>query len=384
MRWLVIAFLAACTAERPRPDGAPTTGSVHPVGISDPASDDFHGRELARRGWDLATCAGCHGDDFAGGAANVSCKSCHEAGPDACTTCHRDGAERSMTGAHASHRLESCAECHPVPARWDDDGHVRRGGVADPSPAEVTFGARAAQTLDPADRHGPPQFADGTCANVYCHGDVLHAGGGNASRPRWDATPIGGCASCHGKPPPSHAQDRCDSCHPANRHLDGVVQIGRAPGCNGCHGDAGSPAPPVDLSGNTFTTAIGVGAHRAHLDAPSRLRGPIACETCHRVPGQLFEAGHLDTPAPAEVTASLGWDRASRTCGAWCHGPARPDWTKLGGASCGSCHGVPPASHAPGPLTSCATCHPRTIDASGAIILTGSTSEHIDGDVDVF
>lgn len=384
-----VIVVAACATERARPDAAPASG-IHPAGILDPASDDFHGRELARRGWDLALCAGCHGEDFGGGAARSSCNECHPAGPDACATCHRPG---SMSGAHRTHALAdvACAECHVVPARWDADGHVRRGGEADPPPAEVVLGARAQHTLDPADRAGAAVFAGGACANVYCHGDVLRAGGGLATRPRWDdPTPPGGCDRCHASPPPSHAQDRCETCHPASApHLDGAVQIGRTAGCDGCHGDATSPAPPVDLAGNTFTTALGVGAHRAHVLAPSRLRGPVACATCHQVPAQVGAPGHLDSPPPAEVEAPLGWDRAAATCAsAWCHGGARPVWTETGGAACGTCHGVPPASHAPGlPITACAGCHPRTIDPSGAIILTpgpdGPTSEHIDGDVDL-
>jgi len=385
-RWLLVV-LAACAAERSRPDADPATGMIHPHGISDPSSDDFHARELARRGWDLALCATCHGDDFAGGAAKVSCNGCHREGPTACTTCHRD-----ETGAHRIHaeRALTCAECHVVPARWDDEGHVRRAGASDPAPAEVTFGARAQLTLDPADRAGPPMFAEGRCANVYCHGDVLHAGGGIEPRPRWDdPAPAGGCVRCHGAPPPSHAQDRCESCHPSNVHLDGIVQVGRTSGCDGCHGDATSPAPPTDLTGNQFTTAIGVGAHRAHVLAPSRLRGPIECATCHRVPAAIGETGHLDSPPPAEVATSLAWDRGVESCAtAWCHGTARPIWTQSGGAACGSCHGIPPASHAPNqPITSCTTCHPRTIDATGNILITigptGPTSEHIDGDVDL-
>jgi predicted CxxxxCH...CXXCH cytochrome family protein len=384
----VLAGAAACAEERPRPDGTPV-GRVHPAGILDPASEAFHGREVARRGWDLRVCARCHGDDFAGGLAGASCTTCHggEGGPGACATCHRDG---PVTGAHRVHRDAGagCAECHVVPARWDDPGHV----IGDPAPAEVTFGALAGATLAPADRAGPPRFAGGRCENVYCHGDVLHAGGGLAPRPRWDEPgPAGGCDRCHAAPPPSHAQDRCESCHPAGRHLDGALQIGRAPGCGGCHGGAASAAPPADLLGQTATTAIGVGAHQAHLQAPSRLRGPIACETCHRVPAQLLDAGHLDSPPPAEVAAGLGWERGAARCAtAWCHGPAAPVWTESGGASCGTCHGVPPAtaSHLPGmPLTACAACHPRTIDAAGAIRIfdgpTGPTSEHIDGDVDL-
>jgi hypothetical protein len=34
------------------------------------------------------------------------------------------------------------------------------------------------------------------------------------------------------------------------------------------------------------------------------------------------------------------------------------------------------------PLTSCATCHPGTVDAFGNIIVTGTNSEHINGVVD--
>lgn len=354
---------------------------MHPPGILDETSADFHGAELARRDWDFALCASCHGEDFRGGPSGVDCTSCHAEGPTACVTCHQDG---PSTGAHAAHRAAqlACAECHVTPARWDATGHI----VGDVAPAEVTFGARAALTPVAADRQGPPRFEGGTCANVYCHGDTLHAGGAVTS-PRWDQPITTGCGSCHGAPPPSHAQDGCATCHPADApHIDGTTQIGRTTGCDGCHGTAASPAPPVDLAGNTYTTALGVGAHQAHLVAPSGLRGPIACATCHLVPATVEAAGHLDSLAPAEVTASVGWDRATATCAtAWCHGPARPVWTTTGGAACGSCHGLPPqtASHDAGmTLTDCATCHPQSVTPSGAILTVGGTSQHLDGDVD--
>ncbi len=394
--WVAALVLAAaCATERPRSEGVPVTGTLHPRGILDPTSDEFHGRELARRDWDLDLCAICHGEDFSGGAANASCNDCHQGGPTACATCHPDG---ELTGAHRVHATApvACSECHLVPDRWDAEGHLRRDGAVDPPPAEITFGARAQLTLAPGDRQGPPTVVEGRCTNVYCHGDVLHAGGGSETRPRWDdATPAGGCVRCHASPPPSHAQDLCTTCHPnpasSTAHIDGIVQVGRTSGCGGCHGSAVSPAPPTDLTGKIFTTAIGVGAHQAHLVAPSRLSGAIACASCHQVPTQIVETGHIDSPAPAEVTAALGWDRAAETCAnAWCHGSARPVWTEQGGTSCGSCHGIPPSTpaHTPGQsFTSCATCHPRTIDSSGTILINvgpnGPTSEHIDGNLDL-
>ena len=389
-----MALLAAwgCSESRTRPDGGPAVVSVHPAGILDAQSDDFHVRELIRHDWDFAVCARCHGDDFTGGTSGKSCRNCHPAGPTACETCH--GPQGPISAAHIVHRTVgqlACSECHVVPATWDAEGHIRQNGVAVPPPAKVVFGARAGLTIAAADRAGPPTYAAGVCTNIYCHGAALHRAGGTATAPRWDdPAPAGACDRCHGAPPPSHAQARCASCHPSTApHIDGVVQIGRTAGCDGCHGDASSPAPPTDLTGNTLTTAIGVGAHRAHLAVPTGLRGPIACATCHRVPTTIGEVGHIDSPPPAEVVAAVGWDRASETCATACHGAARPVWTTSAPPVCGSCHGVPPSTpaHAPDlPLSSCTTCHPNTVDASGRILLTsgpgGVTSAHMNGVVD--
>ncbi|HZJ65315.1 MAG TPA: CxxxxCH/CxxCH domain-containing protein [Kofleriaceae bacterium] len=385
--WIAIVVLAGCADERDlsTPCEGDCAPRIHRAGILDPASDAFHGRELARRGWDFALCAGCHGSDFSGGAAQVSCSSCHRDGPTACTTCHGAGPTSNAHGVHAR-RGVACAQCHVVPARWDDDGHLFQDGVAITGPAKVAFGALAATAT--ADRAGPPTWDGATCRNVYCHGDALHAGGGSTTQPRWDdPASAGDCNRCHASPPPSHARTDCATCHPASApHIDGALQVGRTAGCDGCHGTAASPAPPVDLAGNTATTALGVGAHQAHLQGRSRLAAPIACATCHAVPAAITSPGHIDAAGPAQVVTGLGWNRTSETCAtAWCHGPARPRWTARGEVSCGSCHGIPPddASHTPDmPLTRCATCHPGTVDAFGNIIVTGANSEHINGVVD--
>jgi predicted CxxxxCH...CXXCH cytochrome family protein len=404
---VLVVVLAGCSSDRDLPDAEPATG-VHPSGISDETSAAFHGKEIARRGYDLDVCAHCHGERFDGGAAGVTCLKCHPDGPDACTTCHRDG---PTTNAHLVHRIagQTCAECHVVPTRWNDEGHVRRGGQADPLPAEVTFGARAAQTLQATDRPGPPTFADGTCTNVYCHGAVLHAGGGTTTAPRWnDPQPSGGCTQCHGEPPPSHVQSTCDACHKAAPHLDGKLDLDTD--CNGCH-----RSTPVftDLAGNTDPTTLTVGAHQAHITGPSRLRGPIACSECHREPASVTDPGHLDSLLPAEVfPAGAGllaradssvptWDRGTAVCsGTYCHGGGiylssdpvagvvrDPSWVAPNQVFCGSCHGVPPTTHAQNlTLQDCARCHP-SVDASGNPILTGeggaTTSKHLDGVVDV-
>lgn len=383
----LVVGLLACSTEREPPDAYPIQG-VHPEGFANPEDPDFHGHALERIGWDLGNCARCHGEQFDGGSANVTCRDCHANGPDACDTCHQQD-----TGSHPQHLTNgvACNECHVVPAHWSDEGHVRKTGEPDPPPAEIVFGARAVATLDPAHREGEATFANGACANVYCHGDALEAdGGGLAPEPRWnEPEPTGSCVRCHGAPPPDHVSNACLSCHPSPAsatHIDTVVQVGSGSDCSGCHGSAANPAPPRDLSGNTLESALGVGAHQPHLLGSSRLRGPIACETCHRVPATRDEPGHIDTLPPAEVEPTLAWDREAQTCMAWCHGPAQPVWTSGTGAFCGSCHGVPPISlpHHPGmQLGDCATCHSRSIDAQGGFVFNNGISEHIDGDVDL-
>ncbi len=399
--------LAACSVDRDLPPGEPATG-VHPPGMLSVNNPNFHGKLVESLDYDLTICQKCHGEDFAGGKAGVSCLRCHEKGPTDCETCHPG----PRSGAHPQHLAvgRECSDCHIVPTKWDDEGHLRRNGEFDPPPAEVTFGALANQSLDPADRSGPPTYADGTCTNVYCHGAVLHAGGGTTPAPKWDDhRPIGGCDQCHGKPPPSHAQSECQSCHRDAPHLDGKLEVGG--GCDGCHGSAASPAPPNDLSGNTLTTSLGVGAHQAHLTGASRLRGPIACNECHLVPTAVGDVGHIDTALPAEVfpagsgtlartdDANPSWDRIAGTCdNTYCHGGGNllsadtssglvrsPAWTaSTGQVYCGSCHGIPPSNHAQNlTVRDCATCHP-SVDAFGnPIIETDGTSKHLDGVVDV-
>jgi predicted CxxxxCH...CXXCH cytochrome family protein len=394
----LIVLALACAEERTLEDACVDCG-LHPSGILDPASDDFHGRELARRDWDFPLCAGCHGDDFAGGKSGASCLDCHEDGPTACDTCH-DAEPR--TGGHPAHlgegpmeRRFECAECHQVPERWDDEGHILRAGAADPSPAEIHFGAAASATPPFAVRDAEPSYAPetGTCAGVYCHGDVLTAGGAGITRPVWTGADQAGCGTCHGVPPASHAPESdCASCHVTGDHID--RELGVAGTCSGCHGDDSSPAPPRDLSGDVLTSAMGVGAHRGHLEADLRLRGPMACADCHQVPAATDSAGHIDTPRPAEVALVGGgdWRRSDATCRSWCHGDSEPVWTRVGQGEvfCGSCHGVPPAGDDHDPdleLTDCAGCHPATVDDFGNILRSGDpgaeTSEHMDGDVDL-
>ncbi|MDF1564543.1 MAG: CxxxxCH/CxxCH domain-containing protein [Deltaproteobacteria bacterium] len=361
----------------------------------------------------LLLCAACEGAPLADGVPDdLSCSTCH-GGPESSAPPSALSGETATeaigVGAHQAHLQDGairaalpCESCHVVPAEIGAAGHV------DPLPAEVSFEAG----LDKATGQGTWDRTTATCSEVYCHGVTL--AGGTTKTPVW--TLVDGsqsqCGSCHGNPPvtPTHpAASQCHLCHrgtvaadgsidvAGGMHIDGKLDVdGTA--CDSCHGGSGEPAPPLDLAGNTETTAPGVGAHREHLAASSWHRTMI-CDDCHLVPGQIDAAGHLDTPAPAELTwagiaiadgAAPTYDRTTGACAdAYCHGgtlklgpgtvPA-PVWTVVDDSqdACGACHGVPPGgSHPPVSPTECGSCHPW----SG--LTPDDPATHIDGKVDL-
>ncbi len=403
---------------------------LHPGGIMNPTDPAFHGTQIRDSGYDFELCAGCHGEDFSGGKAQASCLTCHENGPTDCGTCHdtppRDLAHQTHgNGGNAANGFD-CTECHVVPTEWDDVGHVLLAdGTVDSPPADVAFGAIAKATPAGYTRDADPVFdpIDKRCSNVYCHGGVLGDSSATNTTPVWNGTDQATCGSCHGLPPSSHASDQCATCHPRaftaagplakDTHIDLMVQVGKTgSGCNDCHGTGADGAPPTDLSGNTATTALGVGAHQAHVTGLRRLTAPLACSACHLAPTDIDSVGHIDSAAPAEVFpggAAFGgvaarmnavptWDRATATCSdVLCHGGGNleagavstPVWTAVGQLNqtfCGSCHPVPPTSgvHIGKTLADCTNCH-SSIGADGLPIITGppgaETSEHIDGNL---
>jgi predicted CxxxxCH...CXXCH cytochrome family protein len=349
-----------------------------------------------------------------------------------------------QSGAHSVHynggllrRQLDCSECHVKPAAYTDPGHLfdAQGNVIT-SPAPVVFGTLANASLPGKPRSGPPTWdaSTQTCTNIYCHGATFGDTTVANPSPTWStgAGPAT-CTTCHGQPPSDHALSQCNLCHsqivdaqnnlinPA-LHLVGAVSLGDGSGtCSACHGSTMSPAPPKDLEGDTATTAVGVGAHTSHLFATHKLSAPVPCAACHLVPSTVTSPGHIDHPLPATVfpnspefmsiatddNADAAWSHSAATCNnVYCHGGGqhlsadtsatnqKPVWTSVGTgeAACGACHGIPPNDGTPGhtanaPLYTCVNCHAKTVDASGAIIVTTTdggqgTSYHINGMVD--
>lgn len=160
----------------------------------------------------------------------------------------------------------------------------------------------------------------------------------------------------------------------------------------GCHGSDTSNSPPSSVSGATETTAVAVGAHRAHLNPGASWHRVVACADCHVVPAAVGSPGHMDGDNKAELTFSsvampATWN--GTTCTTRCHGTAAwggtkvaPTWTLVDGsqATCGSCHGTPPPAPHPQGVTNCAQCHPTMEESSLAF---RDPSSHINGVIDV-
>ena len=336
------------------------------------------------------------------------CMSCHGMGNSSAPPkdLHNDTLPTDrQVGAHAVHlsggsvsTAVACNDCHLVPTELNSPGHVDTM-----EPAEVVFSGRSSANLS------RPVYssATGRCTNTYCHGAQSTAG--TNPNPLWNAPGTAGCGSCHGLPPaaPHPPGNNCESCHAptagpgmtiasAATHVDGIVQV-TAGDCSSCHGTMGNPAPPKDLSGGSDTTQRSVGAHASHLNATLGIAAPVACEQCHLVPAQLNSPGHIDSALPAEVSfapfsstdgATPMYNPATGTCTTYCHGMTLPGgalttpvWNRVDGsqASCGSCHGLPPA--APHPADSrCELCHLPTAGSNQTI---ANAATHIDGIVQV-
>ncbi len=198
---------------------------------------------------DVSVCQSCHGADFAGGEAGVSCTSCHaiQGWSDwqtNCTFCHGTqtqgwaqgtasllavapprgvlgeslpsdaavGAHQRHLGVGTSFSLGvACTECHTVPT---DLTHVKMSYDASGNllPAPLAFGPIATQG------GLQPSYANGQCSNTYCHGGSM-LGAANPA-PTWTAAGSVACGDCHGLPPgsgghvyPDHVGKTCYQCH---------------------------------------------------------------------------------------------------------------------------------------------------------------------------
>lgn len=183
----------------------------HGNGFVDASSENFHGKLIKTREYDIQGCKSCHGFDYSGGTANKSCLTCHnqQNGPENCTTCHgsvnaappkdlsgnSDPAMRGV-GAHQKHILGgtlgapvACSECHNVPQKVTDAGHLDNS-----LHAEVMFDS----TSNKFKSNAIYDASSVSCTNTYCHGNFN--GGNQDVTMKWTEVSSNEipCGTCHG------------------------------------------------------------------------------------------------------------------------------------------------------------------------------------------
>jgi predicted CxxxxCH...CXXCH cytochrome family protein len=346
-------------------------------------------REAPKTDPEVARCTSCHGDPARPGDALARSAPPIDLLEQTLPSYPGVGAHAIHLSAGSTHGAVACEECHTVPADVDAPGHLDSE-----RPAELVFGGLAKT----GDRDPSYDAETRTCTDSYCHRDAWPVW----SEPR---TSQQACGSCHDLPPkaPHPQSDKCASCHgdvidderhflKPERHVDGVVDYKAGP-CSLCHGSDDNAAPPLDTSGNETVTAMGVGAHQAHLDGGENSR-PLECDECHRVPEDVGEPTHADG-LPAEVrlrgaATSGGFDAAfdasNATCSAFCHSPSpgeprpSPAWNEAVTLACTTCHDAPPPAPHP-QMTQCSTCHADVVGSDDRTIVARSL--HVDGTVQV-
>ena len=198
---LIAISIAGCTTPR----DVPAAGGVHPEGWADPDEPGLP-RQMAPRQRRQALVlpavprAGLRGRR----RRRRVYRRCHTqpGGPTFCGTCHgSDSGPLPKTGAHALHAA-FCHDCHDVPEKYDDPGHITGEVRVVFSGLALTGGAKP--SFDPATK---------TCSGVYCHVN---------QSPVWQKPPATiACDTCHDAPPPNHAAwsrvatpESCATCHP--------------------------------------------------------------------------------------------------------------------------------------------------------------------------
>ena len=234
-----LLFMAGCGSEK-NPDS------------SRDADDDQHtagwlpaGHKVAAQA-DENVCTDCHGSDYSGGIAKVSCTSCHLGGVN---SVHPLDWGTSIDAVHGTYvdtnTNKACAStfCHGTDL----------GGVADSGPSCTSCHLGGTTSIHPASfgtgsqvipNHGSYVLANGTsgCATSACHGTNLEGGVGPACTScHVNGSPITltGCTSCHGNPPSgSVAPNRTGAHDSVAGHF--AAQVSLPDGCNTCHSGAGS------------------------------------------------------------------------------------------------------------------------------------------------
>ena len=290
------------------------------------ASSEFHGVFIKSKDYDNSSCANCHGGNFAGGNTEISCYTCHGSYPhtenwiagselshglfvkdkewsnESCQSCHGE----NLIGGSSEVSCYSCHENYPHENGWlVEEEEAFHGSFVKNNGFDISSCASC---------HGENFMGGNSDVSCYtCHAGYPHQAGWisptddnfHGHTIRADNWSMQSCKNCHGEDYRGGSSGTsCFTCHTGNEGPET---------CNTCHGSSANFAPPQDLSNNTATTVLGVGAHQLHMTLFD------SCIPCHNVPKNVSDEGHIDETPYAEVKENWSWDRTTATCTSGCH-----------------------------------------------------------------
>jgi predicted CxxxxCH...CXXCH cytochrome family protein len=307
----------------------------------------------------------------------------------ACASCHGQAAPAAGWGVTSYLDAIACVQPSGAPATLPASTAAPLLSALAENPHQGLLDARAQETLTTWVTAGAPAFRSAVHAasiidprSSEFHGALLRS---QRWKPMLDASDPAACGRCHDgtpAPPPgvtsfAPGAPSCTSCHDK---LGGVLA------CPTCHGSGTKAYPPRDLCFFPGDASAGT-AHAAHVNPSVARSAGFACATCHPVPGSPIIGGYHGDGTVEEIfdTAAIGpevsVDRSSEVCAVTCHDAGgrrpRPAWTEAKPVGCNDCHLSPPASHFPGPCTS---CHAEA-NATGTSLSGGPL--HLDGRIEL-
>jgi predicted CxxxxCH...CXXCH cytochrome family protein len=221
---------------------------------------------------EIASCAGCHGSEYAGGISGVSCRKCHinnSPGSFSCSECH---GYPPNTDKHTSHVFPnvSCIDCHidTIGTSKHNNGSV---DIAIASAYNANSGAATYSSSGNA------------CSNVRCHGG-----------PRTQTT------AQAGQTPPQSTLSLTPS------WITGTIDVNTQ--CSSCH-----------VYGTSEFNSYSSGRHNLHVYGQGR-----ACTDCHDTAKlavshfTMLNTTAMEGPASATILNSVNY--SGTTCNPACHG----------------------------------------------------------------
>lgn len=322
----IFVIFIGCSEKR---DIADVKVSTHPEGWVKENAAGEHAEYLAQTGYNLSSCASCHGEDFAGGSSGVSCYSCHENFP------HPEGfGDKQSPTFHSlfiktnDWNIQGCAECHGQ--NYDvvkDDKSCRSCHTQNAGPLACTtchgeFGQDVSDNYSsfiapPEDLNEGEETTD---AGVGAH--QLHLTALKYSNPI-----------------------ACQSCHIVPQTVFDVSHIEEL---------------PAEVVFDTLAT------HNGQVQ-PVWTHETLTCENVYCHGNFTF---YKDSSSYSFIYADSVMTGNNPSI----------IWNKVDGSQiqCGSCHDLPPKGHAT--FASCNSCHNGYNPAANQVNL----EKHINGKIDVF